>query len=396
MTANTGTALKSQADEKPKAGISGYRPELDAVRSVAFLLVFAGHFLVLTPGNPPTRLLEHVAGAAGLAIADAVRDICGDGLFLFFALSAYLITGLLEAERDKAGVVSVRRFYVRRVLRIWPLYFVGIGIGIALALLLHRKQDAIGFTWYLLFAGNIYNVLYPPPQNPMLPLWSISVEEQFYLVWPWAMRWLTRRWLWVPAALFWLAGAAQLAVFAHVHADLGSAVWGNTLVQFQMFAAGIVLALMHRKTPPRSTARGTSLIIAAFALWFIASGPLHVHPPAGAATASNSLKLIAGYTLIAIGCMAVLHGACMVKTCHLPRLAVQLGKISYGMYVFHVLVLEVVIALFDPGNGWLQWIVSAMLSLALTALAASASYRWLESPFLRLKQRFELLHTRPV
>jgi peptidoglycan/LPS O-acetylase OafA/YrhL len=104
-------------------GVSrGYRPELDVVRFLAFLLVFIHHNLLRDPGaatiyqafsSPSHGFRRYLV--ASFAIS------CGMGLCLFFALSAYLITDLLLVEHELKGVVSVKRFYLRRVLRIWPL-----------------------------------------------------------------------------------------------------------------------------------------------------------------------------------------------------------------------------------------------------------------------------------
>ena len=103
--------------------VRGYRPELDVVRFLAFLLVFFFHFL-------PWPSI----GQTGWRVQMALVELCAMGLCLFFTLSAYLITSILLDEREKNGVISVQKFYIRRILRIWPLYFFGIALGIGFAL----------------------------------------------------------------------------------------------------------------------------------------------------------------------------------------------------------------------------------------------------------------------
>ena len=211
-----------------------YRPELDVVRFLAFLLVFLFHFLPWP-----------AVGQAGWRVQMALVELCSMGLCLFFTLSAYLITTILLAERETNCVISVPKFYIRRILRIWPLYFFGIALGIGIALERNRPGDVIGFLWYLLFAGNLYCIAFGWLGNSFAPLWTISIEEQFYLIWPWAIRWFSRRGMMVCSFLFIAAANITLFILGQRHA-LGREVWANTFVQFEMFAAGILLALARK------------------------------------------------------------------------------------------------------------------------------------------------------
>ncbi len=102
------------------------------------------------------------------------------------------------------------------------------------------------------------------------------------------------------------------------------------------------------------------------------------------------------YALIALGCAAVLQGFCMIGPSHIPQWAAALGKISYGLYVYHVLAIAFAKAFFDPSRGLAYQWASAALAFGLTATAAVISYEFFESPFLRLKRRFEILHSRPI
>jgi peptidoglycan/LPS O-acetylase OafA/YrhL len=374
--------------------VRGYRPELDVVRFVAFLLVFIHHFF------PPIAIRpEELAASTGREswrLTLSLAEMCAMGLCLFFTLSGYLITGILLAERANKGVISVRRFYIRRALRIWPLYFFGIGIGIAIALLLNHREDVVGLTWYLLFAGNFYCAAHGWLHNPMNPLWSISIEEQFYLLWPWAMRWFSRRGLLLCALGFIAVANVTLYIFGHRHDDTDIKVWTNTIVQFEMFATGILLALSKPWNARHSFATGLSLALIGPILWFVACYGLHSKQPAEVGTAIGGAALVAGYTLIALGCAAVLQGFCMMGPQAMPRWAATLGKISYGLYVYHLLAIEFAKACVDPARGFWQMIASAAIALILTIAAAVLSYAFLETPFLKLKRRFETVHSRPI
>jgi peptidoglycan/LPS O-acetylase OafA/YrhL len=325
----------------------------------------------------------------------ALVQECSSGLCLFFTLSAYLITSLLLAERQTMDTVSVKKFYIRRLLRIWPLYFFGIAIGMLLAVLTHRRSDVTGLVWYLLFAGNFYCMAFGWLPNPMSPLWSISIEEQFYLLWPWAMRWFSRRMLTMCALFFIAAANTTLFILSHTHAA-DYAVWANTFVQFEMFAAGILLALRKKPVPQNRAGVGCLLVIAGPALWFVAQYQLSARQPQAGMTAIGPVALIASFALIALGCAAVLQGFCMIGPSRLPHWAAYLGKISYGLYVFHALAIEFARALFNPGHRFTYFAASTLSAFLFTVAAAVVSYHFLESPFLRLKGRFEIIHSRPV
>src|SRR5207244_6922150 len=112
--------------------------------------------------------------------ASAVRF----GVDLFFLLSAYLITELLLRERDEFGKIRLRWFYLRRILRIWPLYFLGILIGVLLPLFDRSEYFPLKYAAvFVLLCGNWLFWLGMPIQSVMSLLWSVSFEEQFYLLW---------------------------------------------------------------------------------------------------------------------------------------------------------------------------------------------------------------------
>lgn len=377
------------------APISGYRPELDVVRFFAFLLVFLHHTShdVIAFNQPGP--LHTFLGWRGWAVFTALSNACGMGLCLFFCLSAFLITELLLRERDKYKAISVRNFYIRRVLRIWPLYIFGLLIGIGWGLIDHRSGDWPRLAWYLLFAGNIYCASHGWSLNPMTPLWSISIEEQFYLIWPWVMRWFSRRGLFLCALFFILVANTTLFIFGHRHASTDTTVWANTFVQFQMFATGILLSLARKRPIRAGAAAGLLFALCGPVLWFVACYIFQAKQFSGG-LAINGLSLVIGFALIALGCAAVLHGFCVMGPSHMPQWAISLGKISYGLYVYHLTAIRISATLLFALHfrHWLE--LASPPAFLLTILIAKLSYDKLESPFLRLKRRFEAVHTRPI
>lgn len=376
--------------------VNGYRPELDAVRFLAFLLVFVSHIFTYSSNATRAELLASAGG--GWTVLVNLTEASADGLCLFFALSAYLITSLLLSERRTTGAISVRRFYIRRALRIWPLYLIGIAIGVCIAIVVHERSDVVGFAWFLLFVGNFYYAIYGSLHNPMLPLWSISIEEQFYLIWPWAIRWLTPRGLLLSALAFGIASNFTLFIIGQrfFAGDMLGVAWWSTTVQFEMFAVGILLGLRHRKTARYKP--GIGLLLAAMGplLWLVASYEflmkLHTLPR----TSTASIPLIIGYTFIALGCASTLYGFCLIGPSYIPQWVAHLGKLSYGLYVYHLLAIDFSYALFSSMRGMFSFLASILVALLLTIAAATISYAYIEKPFLRLKRRFELVHSRPI
>jgi peptidoglycan/LPS O-acetylase OafA/YrhL len=261
--------------------------------------------------------------------------------------------------------------------------------------LIHRRSDVIAFEWYLLFAGNIYFMVFGGLGNPMAPLWSISIEEQFYLIWPCAMRWLSKCALGMCAIFFIALANITLIVLSWRHA-IDSAIWANTFVQFEMFAAGILLVLAKRRVARHNFGLGFALVLAGLVLWFAACLQLNAKQPVGGFAAIGVGPLMIAFGIIALGCAAILQGFCIIGPSHMPRWAAYLGKISYGLYVFHVLAIDFAEALFNPNRGLLYLCAYMSLAFLLTATSAIISYNFLESPFLRLKRRFEIVHTRPI
>lgn len=351
-----------------------YRPELDVVRFVAFLAVFLSHGL-------PSSSTNTNAGALVRA--------CALGLPLFFCLSAYLITKLLLLERDRTGTVALPKFYKRRILRIWPLYLSMLAISAAISALHHTiHQTAL---WYVAALFMLANTVWWI-RTTVSHLWSISIEEQFYLFWPAAVSRLSDRALALAACALAVLANAVLFRYGMHHAEHDGRIWGNTFVQLQFFAAGILLALYHHTAAsdaaPSLLARPV-LFVGALLAWFAAVRFLHALGDPGE-FATGPLTLCCGYFIAVLGCVAILIA--VQGWSRWPPPLVYLGKISYGLYVFHAIALGV------ADRFLLRFGRAASVSGAffLTVAIAACSYHFFEARFLRLKERFEVVQSRPV
>jgi peptidoglycan/LPS O-acetylase OafA/YrhL len=381
--------VPTPGDPKTQKRESYYRPELDVVRFVAFSLVFVHH---VTHRNADGFGANFRWAVPAAAFANA----CGFGVALFFALSAYLICELLLREKDRSNRVNIRYFLIRRILRIWPLYFLGLVIGCLVAIRSHRSEDLLLFGACALMVGNWFYIFVHSTLNPMSVLWSISVEEQFYLFCPFAVSRLTRRGLYILCGVVLIIANPTLFILGSRGADTDSAVWYNSLVQFQFFAVGILLSLILRGRLPslpvwiRLAMQGTAIL-----LWFIACYVFHAKQ---AGPSTSGLSLVIGYALAALGCVLMIVGFLGLPAKFLPPGLVWLGKISYGLYVYHLLAITLVTDL-PPAfaaKGAIAFLLRISAKLALTILLAAFSYKYFETRFLRLKKHFEVVESRPV
>lgn len=362
-----------------------YRPELDILRFLAFLLVFLNHTLpdsaAFWNGTPlPAPVASVIVGfAKGGAF----------GVDLFFALSAFLITTLLLMEREKTGNVAIPDYYMRRILRIWPLYFVFLLIVAPLTpyLIPYESLPAKYTVAFLLLAGNWACGLWGFPTSVASPLWSVSMEEQFYLAWPW----IVRRW----AGKLLTVGVVMIALSFLVRFILvangvnSTQIWTNTLARLDPIAAGAMLGVVVGRGDLRlSGAARAGLAVSSLALLTLL----------GHFGSTGGVKAL--YTL-PLGAVAVMMLIVAMLGLRLPaegssamRGLIHLGRISYGLYVFHflfVLLFEVLDATTLADRA-----IRTVAALAATIAVAALSYRFLEQPFLRLKERFAHVRSRPA
>lgn len=361
---------------------SFYRPELDVLRFFAFLAVFLHHAL---PRDASLYVSSGIPESAAQMLLTA-KAAGAFGLDLFFTLSSFLITDLLMREWVESGRIGLRNFYIRRALRIWPLYFVFLIITVLIVphILPQDRFGTIYLVSFALFSGNWACVVSGIPFSVASPLWSISVEEQFYIVWPLLL--MVFGFNRVRQVALVLIGIAFLTRFAlALYGATDAAVWCNTLVRLDTIALGAILAFTLRGRAPQ-VGNIIRLVLCGIAvlLWLVIARYL----------TQDGLASLATYPLSAFASLILLV-ATLRKDAGLlnyPPFSwlVYLGKISYGLYVFHLLALVMMSKLISipiidiPLNFERRFV----LSFVLTVILAALSYRFLEQPFLRLKRRF--------
>jgi peptidoglycan/LPS O-acetylase OafA/YrhL len=341
-------------------------PELDALRGVAAVAIVAFHY-------GQGSALQPITGAGVLA------------LDLFFVLSGFLISSIILSHGgDRAFLLT---FYVRRGLRIWPAYYVFI-VGIAAIIFLRPGFGSLrALPDYLTFTQ--YTPEYWFAEAPQLALpaqltWSLAVEEQFYILWPILLTLVGVRRM-IPTAIVFVA----VAITAR-HAGYGQFL---LISRCDGFAVGGLLAasLAGRRAP--GSERVTTLRLAVLASVCVAYllgvptlqgfRPFTIH---GTPTAAVDGTVAAAAFAAVIG-LVVRHEGRPVFAPLRARWLVHLGKISYGVYLYHMLALVCGDAVASK-LGWPRIASRAALSPSLTLGMAVVSWEFLEKPCLRLKDRF--------
>lgn len=270
----------------------------------------------------------------------------GLGVDLFFALSAYLITELLVREFEQRGGIDVKAFYVRRALRIWPLYyaFLLIGFFVLPHILTNSYIPRAHAVAYSIFAGNWSVAAFGYPGSPAAPLWSVSIEEQFYVAWPLLVAALGIRRLPLIAVVCLVVATLTRILLAAIGVE-HPAVWTNTFARLDPIALGALLAVVLCGRAPRLHVgvRG-ALLVAGAAAWVICMVVFGL-------SGWGSLVTYPVVAIASIGMMlAFLRDGAPAPRGPVYRALIHLGRISYGLYVFHALALD--IARQTTGHSW--------------------------------------------
>jgi peptidoglycan/LPS O-acetylase OafA/YrhL len=371
-----------------------YRPELDVLRLCAFLFVFFVHRLDLAPVDANKYYWGYHISLVG-----------NYGVPLFFFLSAFLITELLTREQDRFDKISVKSFYIRRVLRIWPLY---LGFFFLMVLLTSvtpyfdstiPPKAQLAFT---LFSGNWYITFNQWQSYCINPLWSVSVEEQLYILLPLVLYFAGKKGLRIFSVSTIIISYITIIYYAQRPTEQFSGQWTNSFVQFQFFAAGILTSLfLKRRQPNWNFATRIFLFVMGYTCWLTASIICQINADAPhLATVPQSMG---GWFLVLAGVMCFFFAFFGSSPKRMPSGIAYLGRISYGMYVVHITIYWIVYHIFQAqlsavSNqiGLYEWKneIGAVIAFVITVTIAMLSYNYYEKPFLRMKKHFTLIPSR--
>lgn len=308
------------------------------------------------------------------------------GVDLFFVLSGYLITGIILKHGETKGFLM--NFYARRGLRIWPIYYLTLFFLIAINRFLPQPESLASVPYYLTYTQNIR--LYWTWQSPSMPAfdhtWTLALEEQFYLIWP-ALLLLVKPKRIIPLCCATIA----LAWFAR---EGGWIAWSRyseriLLARCDGFALGGLLSALFLRY---ETAKVAQISVAAFVAAFVwmawgiyekGSGIAFFGLPTPDRPSSTILAVGVAYAGV-VGVVVSYAGKPWLVPLR-SRVLAYLGQISYGIYLYHIPIFWLM-----DGQTFLyqqSWKTRAM-KLGATLVVSIASWHLIESPILRLKDRF--------
>ena len=355
-TAQLPPQLESGLNESQLAG-------LDAMRAIAALAVVFYHF-----GIPM------ISG--------------GEGVLMFFVLSGFLITWLLLRENDEFGSVSLRKFYLRRSLRIFPAFYCYAAVLFGVLIIRHTRIVWPQALAALFYVSNYYQAINGDPNTGFSHTWSLSIEEQFYVLWPMTFLLLRRNYRRMSLVLVsailavWLYREVLIFVF-QVHQGYIYEAF-DTRADHLLIGCLLAVTLRARLWPQfwnwisvrswMAAVVAALLAISSVAEWMY--GPVY----------RDGLSFIINPLLAAIWItqLIALRGATLWRWTSWPAVR-YLGRISYSIYLYQQLFVDVPKKLLPH----LPVILQLAATVALIVLVASASHFFIERPFLRLKARFK-------
>jgi peptidoglycan/LPS O-acetylase OafA/YrhL len=370
-----------------------YLPVLDGLRGIAVLSVMIHHGIMVSTGDRPRDALYRVATLGWI------------GVDIFFVLSGFLITEILIDSRG--GPHYFRNFYVRRGLRIFPLYYGVLGFLLILAPPLHIESasDVVMLRehqlWYLAYTVNLLVCLHPDlgVLNQTGHFWSLSVEEQFYLLWPALVAFLPRRGVGRICAVLIVTACVLRAALVARHSSTG---WIYTMLPTRVdtLAAGALLALAVRSPGMAAVARRWLPVIGGFSVVAIlavfALDPAHSFGFWNRRVQAFGFEAVTGFSASLVGSLVLSAKPSPLNVVCESRALRWLGRRSYSLYIVHLpLMWYLVNRRFGPLVGRMHWTETDVGHLLFTAIGiglsialAIASWHLIEQPLLRWKKQF--------
>jgi len=311
------------------------------------------------------------------------------GVSMFFSLSGFLITYLLLLEKERYSKINIKNFYIRRILRIWPLYYFYLLLAVVALLYFSRADLTNAIYYYIFLCANVPFALGFPIAT-LTHYWSLGVEEQFYLVWPWVARKSGHllKWLLIALGIFIAIKLFTRYIYSTTSYQWPYLVMHNFRFDCMMIGAmGAILYFKKNATFFRICFALPVQVIAWLSILLMALNKFHI------ASVTDS-ELVAIITVVLI---TNLSGN-QKTVIDLERPFFDfLGKISYGIYVYHPLIIFLVIKTMAPYiisfSPAMRMIILFTMIPASTVLVAYLSYELFEKRLLRLKTKYSFVHT---
>ena len=337
-------------------------PELDGFRGLAVLLVVVGHVVLFSRG-----VHSHLGSL---------------GVLLFFVLSGFLITGVLLNEKDARGRISLSNFYLRRVLRLAPALLIFLAVVTALIYV----GEIVDVPWYEVVVGLFYMANIVGHSLPLGHLWSLSLEEQFYAMWPWLVARLPmRRLLFIAAAITCaVAIARMLTIWNGWFAYNSGMVYRRPWFRIDSIMVGCWLCvaisddIWRARVTRLVAAISPALVWATLLVWTLLEG--RIFPTAFLTVQTVLCAMVLGRLILA--------PTPLLSQIFSNPILRHLGKISYGLYLWQQLFVD------NPNSHWgllQRFPINVIVALAIAEL----SYWLVEVRFLNWKETFSALSASP-
>lgn len=350
---------------------------LNGLRAIAALTVLISHVFNSTFGN--------------WGVPSINLPIFSSGVTLFFVISGFLITYLLLLENQKTQTISIKKFYIRRILRIWPIYYLFIIISIVMLLILNRSEEILNskLFFYVFFTANI-PFLSATGIWIIVHYWSIGVEEQFYLFWPLVVRFFKNNLLYYALLILvlWLV-LKYGSWFIFTNKSLIYKFFNVTSFHYMMLGAIAAILYFRKNVTFNKITQNIFLQYAAWIFTFTAGFFI------------NHIPAVFREEIIAIVSVFLIMGQVDRKTKYFDlenSMFDFVGKISYGIYIIHPLVIFVLSSFWRNININLpvifNYLIIYLSVILITIGLAWLSYNYFEKPFLNLKSKFAIINSK--
>lgn len=363
-----------------------YFRNLDILRFIAAYMIVLLHCFFgwkVRFGNP--EFLTPTLSPTSLDKLELIMHNLSFGVDVFFIISGFLITYLLLVEKEKHGKVDAMKFYIRRAFRIWPLYFFMILLAPLLVYFFHEQSPSYGL--HFAFLGNFDLINNGTKSVATNHLWSICIEEHFYLFCPLLIAFIPMKKL--PQVLLYIILACIIfrGYFLASTADYGMAFYVHTLSRIDVLALGGLFGYLfyHKKLHFNHSLPIRFVVYSTFILLF-----LNVNYVDSGNFLIDTMKKYLYVIPCAYWMGNFLFNPNAVFPLQKPNLLLQFGKVSYGIYMFNPVVIFLLIQVFAKYN-WQNYFLFLVLVHVSLALVTYLSYRFLEMPFLALKEKYAVI-----
>jgi len=367
-----------------------YFPQLDIVRFIAALMIIILHSYETWCGWFGELPFFSIGKDKGVKIIGKyVENFIENfrlGVDIFFLISGFLITYLLLKEKGETGTISIKKFFGRRILRIWPLYYLLIALSPLMIYWLGLPSP--DYTSTVLFINNFHTISTHAWTFPFDHFWSICIEEHFYLIWPFIILWVPRKKL-LPVLYSLLAFSITYRIWIIFTVPNPQLIlYLNTFCRMDVLIMGAVIAYYYYKTPFTINTPGIVRLLIYCILILALCIDLHFNNPL-----FEEMKRYIYIGLITFTFLNYNFNPDARLKFKNNKLIHYLGKISYGLYMYSNIILIITIKKFILPFNFVNIYLYIILMIGLPIIISTISYELFERPFLKIKRHLETIKT---